>query len=115
MSADSGIQPAADAWVAAIHESERDFTPIGTALVLDARRVLTCAHVVVIAGNGQVTVREPLWISFPKAAVHERRRVTSVDLAYAPPVTDLAVLGFDEDMPAGAEAAPLRFPKPSDV
>ena len=115
MSADSDIQPAADAWVAAIHVSERDFAPIGTALVLDARRVLTCAHVVVIAENGQVIVREPLWISFPKAAGRERRLVTSADVAYEPPVTDLAVLGFDEDMPAGAEAAPLRFPRPSDV
>ncbi len=118
MSADSGAQPAADAWVAAIHASEQDFRPIGAALVLDARRVLTCAHVVVISEEGQVSVRDPLWVSFPMvadAAGRPRRRVTSVALAYEPPVTDLALLNFEEDMPAGVDAAPLRFPKPSDV
>ena len=118
MSADGGGQPPADGWVGAVHLTKHDFEPIGAALVLDARRVLTCAHVVVVSQDGQVRVRDPLWVSFPKAADPAwcpRRLVTSVDLAYDPPVTDLAVLAFEEDVPAGVDVAPLRYPRPSDV
>ncbi len=64
--------PPADSWVAAIHGSEDDFTPLGTALVIDNHRVLTCAHVV----SSEGTIREPLWVAFPKAAEgsgHRRR------------------------------------------
>ena len=46
MSTEVPAYPSADAWVAAIHASEHDFEPIGTAVVIDANRVLTCAHVV---------------------------------------------------------------------
>jgi hypothetical protein len=67
-------------------------------------------------------VREPLWVSFPGAADsgreesrEERRRVTSVAAAYAPPATDLAMLVLEDDAPAGVEPAPLRRPRPSDL
>jgi len=43
--ADRFIHPPADSWVAAVHASEDDAEPIGTAVVIDASRVLTCAHV----------------------------------------------------------------------
>ena len=115
MSADSLLSPPTDAWVAAIHASEHDLAPIGTAVVVDARRVLTSAHVV-LADNGDVL--DPLWVSFPKVidtAEDERRLVGSVDLAHEPPVKDLAVLTLREDVPAGVEAAPLRCPTPDDM
>ena len=66
--------PAADRWVAAVHASEDDFEPLGTAVVIDADRVLTCAHVVMPEG----AVLEPLWVAFPKAGDCPRRRVASV-------------------------------------
>lgn len=107
------LQPPSGGWVAAVHAGERDLEPLGSAVVVDARRVLTCAHVILSAGQ----VMDPLWVSFPNAdaAEDERRLVASAVLAYEPPVTDLAVLVLDRDVPDGIEIAPLRCPRPSDV
>jgi hypothetical protein len=110
MSADAA-RPSTDTWVAAIHVSETDFTPIGTAVVLDQDRVLTCAHVVTKDG----AVREPLWIAFPKADNCPRRRVASMTIPDAPQVHDLAVLILEESVPPGVDAARLRCPKPTDL
>jgi hypothetical protein len=107
-------QPSAERWTAAVHAAEHDREPLGSAVVVSERHVLTCAHVAVSAGE----VREPLWVSFPgqgAAAGTGRRRVASVTAAYAPPVTDLAVLVLDRDVPAGVEVAPLRRPRPADL
>jgi WD40 repeat protein/DNA-binding SARP family transcriptional activator len=112
MSPGSPLHPAADTWVAAVHASDGDFDPIGTAVVVDANRVLTCAHVVVSADG---TAREPLWVSFPMADRWPRRRVATVTVARSVPVSDLAVLVLAEPVPVGVAAAPLRCPKPSDL
>ena len=112
VSAGRVVHPPADSWVAAVHASGDDLEPIGTAVVIDASRVLTCAHVAVTADG---TAREPLWVSFPKADRWPRRRVAAVTVAYSPPVNDLAVLVLAEPVPAGVEAAPLRFPRPADL
>ena len=112
VSADLAVHPPADSWVAAVHASGDDVEPIGTAVVIDASRVLTCAHVAVTADG---TPREPLWVSFPKADRWPRRRVAAATVAYSPPVNDLAVLVLAEPVPAGVEAAPLRFPRPADL
>jgi WD40 repeat protein len=111
ISAEAG-SPAPDTWVAAIHSSEHDFEPIGAAVVIDAHRILTCAHVV-ISSDGMT--REPLWVAFPKADEDRRRRVAAVTVAYSPPVRDLAVLVLEEPVPAHVEPAPLRLPKASDL
>jgi WD40 repeat protein len=110
--ADRFTHPPADSWVAAVHASEDDAEPIGTAVVIDASRVLTCAHVV---ASEDGTAREPLWVSFPKTDRWPRRRVAAVTVAYSPPVRDLAVLVLAEPVPAGVEAAALRFPRPADL
>ena len=46
MSVDPASGPPVRSWVAAIHESEDDYQPLGCGVVVDTRRVLTCAHVV---------------------------------------------------------------------
>jgi len=102
--------PLADEWVAAVHASEDDFEPLGTAIVVAADQVLTCAHVVM----RESAVREELWVAFPKAGDCPRRRVTAVKSAYAR-VRDVAVLILDEPIPSGAEPAPLRFPRGQDL
>src|SRR5262245_19337288 len=112
MSAEGSVHPSVDAWVAAIHRSEGDFDPIGAAVVIDADRLLTCAHVVV---SGDGTALRPLWVSFPKADGYPRRLVASAMLAYSPPMGDLALLVLQEPVPTGVEAAPLRCPKPTDL
>jgi len=98
--------PPTGAWVAAVHASEEDFEPLGSAVVIAADQVLTCAHVVMAEG----VVRERLSVAFPKAGGCPRRRVAGVRFAYARPVRDVAVLMLEEPVPAGVEPAPLRFP-----
>jgi WD40 repeat protein len=112
MSTDPLPYPPSDTWVAAIHSSEHDFEPIGTAVVIDSTRVLTCAHVVTISDG---TVREPLWIAFPKADTSSRRRVATTIVAELRSVMDLALLILREPVPAGVEVAPLRCPKATDL
>ncbi|NRQ33377.1 trypsin-like peptidase domain-containing protein [Nonomuraea sp. NN258] len=105
--------PAADSWAAAVHRSEQDFEPLGAAVVIDARRVLTAAHVVQQQG-----VRiDPLWVAFPKAEQEPRRRcrVASVQVADHARVTDLALLVLEQDVPAGVWPARLRCPRPADL
>ena len=94
-----------------MHGSEQDFEPLGTAVVIDAGRVLTCAHVVMAEGR----VLDRLWVAFPKASGSARCRVASVDKVYARPVKDLAVLVLAEPVPAGVEVAPLRCPQGKDL
>src|SRR5689334_21617402 len=113
MTADSPAHPAAtETWVASIHASEHDFTPLGSAVLIEPDRVLTCAHCIVADDGG---VKAPLWVAFPKAAGCPRRRVCSSEVRYEPPVwnqaiEDLAVLVLSEPVPAGVEPAPLRRP-----
>ena len=105
--------PSSDTWTAAIHNSESDFSPLGTGLVVDDRRILTCAHVVVPGGKR----RDPLWVAFPKApgAWSVRRQV--MDIIYREPlnVADVAILVLNDVVPMGVTAAPLRCPVPEDL
>jgi WD40 repeat protein len=106
------VAPLADAWVAAVHAAEDDYAPLGTAAVIDERRLLTCAHVV----TGSDGVRPGLWVAFPKAenAFGPRRAVRAVRVA-GPRLADLAVLELDGPLPAGVAAARVRCPRPADV
>jgi WD40 repeat protein len=101
----------ADAWVAAIHASADDYEPIGSGIVLDDRRILTCAHV--------AEATAALWVSFPKAdgdAAEARRRVERVRYPRSrAPVKDLAILVLAEPVPAQVTPAPLRCPRPADL
>jgi hypothetical protein len=105
----SKTAPSDVSWVAAIHSSADDFAPLGTAVVVDERRVLTSAHVVKIA-DGE------LWVAFPMAEdpCAARRRAVGVRRA-AHPMADLAVVELDEPIPVGVEPARARCPKPADV
>jgi Trypsin-like peptidase domain len=108
---DSTAYPPSSTWIAAIHRSEHDLEPIGTAVVIDFDQVLTCAHVVTSEG----AVRRSLWVAFPQADERPRRRVAGVTLSYNPPVKDLALLALEQPVPDGVETAPLRCPKPGDM
>ena len=111
MTTDVLLSPPTDTWVAAVHASSRDFAPLGSAVVVDTDRVLTCAHVIASDGG----IRNDLWVAFPKVGNCPRRRVARVITRHSPPVKDLAVLVLDEPVPAEVEAARLRFPRPADL
>lgn len=112
MAADGSLRPLLNAWVAAVHATETDFRPLGAGVVIDAYRVLTCAHVLLEQGG----LRERVWVAFPNAAgPGYARRTASVRAAdYAPPVRDLAVLVLDEPVPKGI-AARVLCPRGGDL
>jgi Trypsin-like peptidase domain len=105
MAADGSLRPLSNAWVAAVHATETDYRPLGAGVVIDADRVLTCAHVLL----EQVELRERVWVAFPNVAGQGyARRAASVRAAgYIPLVRDLAVLVLDEPVPAGIAARVL--------
>lgn len=120
MSADPAAGPSDRSWVAAIHRSEDDFAPIGSGVVVDSRRVLTCAHVVM---RGDAVI-EPLWVAFPMSEgdFTIRRRVLQVRLPEPSVVkvsnaaalkrfADVAMMELAEDVPDGVHPAALRSPK----
>jgi hypothetical protein len=103
--------PPESTWIAAVHESETDYSPLGTAVVIDSDRLLTCAHVVRSEGE----VRTGLWAAFPKVAVSQRRRVKTIETDFDPPVKDLAMLILAEPVPQGVMAAPLQCIAPDEL
>jgi len=102
------VAPSSDAWVVAVHASRDDYSPLGAAVVIDERRVLTCEHV--------VRDRPQLWVAFPKAdnPFGPRCQVRQVRVA-SQSLADLAVLELDEPVPAGVIPARLRCPQPAGV
>ncbi|MEV5607203.1 trypsin-like peptidase domain-containing protein [Streptomyces sp. NPDC052225] len=108
------VRPERDTWVAAIHGAELDMRPLGSGVLVDSRRVLTCAHVVRTAWNAGGA----LWVALPKAeeAVGHRIKVTEVFLPSggAPEVQDVAVLRLAEEVPE-ALAARLAPVAPGDL
>jgi hypothetical protein len=103
------VVPSCVSWVAAIHASAEDFTPLGTAVVVDECRVLTSAHVVKVSAG-------ELWVAFPMSEDPDAGRRRAVDVRRAAhPRADLAVVELGEPIPAGVEPAPLRCPKPADL
>jgi WD40 repeat protein len=100
------VPPATDAWVAAVHRSpDPTDRPVGTAVVIDARRLLTSAHV----------ATGPLWLAFPKSDVAFGPRLPVVGVRTSShAVADLAVLEVDA-LPPGVSPAPLRCPRPDDL
>ncbi|MCO6009273.1 trypsin-like peptidase domain-containing protein [Actinoallomurus purpureus] len=105
-----GRYPPRQTWIAAVLDSDRDGRDdrddravLGSAVLIDERRLLTCAHVVAEDAGG-------LWVEFPKAAGVPRRRVAEVRRSAA--TYDLAVLSLDEPVPPEVMAAPLDFTEP---
>jgi WD40 repeat protein len=100
-------RPLDDSWVGAVHANKDDYRALGSAVVLDLRRLLTCAHVV----RDTWSAKGRLWVAFPKTdTLVSRRLVSEVILAEAD-VADLALLVLEEDVPDGVTPAPLKGPK----
>ncbi|GAA3452270.1 trypsin-like peptidase domain-containing protein [Dactylosporangium matsuzakiense] len=104
--ADAPISPAVDSWVAAIHRSEHDFTPIGAGFVVDDRHVLTCEHIL----RDTDALLTEVWVSFPKAGVSkaDRRRSVPLSAAHIDAVHDIAMIRLEQPVPAAVKPAPLR-------
>ena len=100
------LQPENDSWAVVLYDSaDDDADQLGTAVVIDSSRLLTCLHV--MAGD---PAREQVWVAFPKAvgSIHRSRRPAAV--SKADPDLDVAVLRLADDLPSGVAAPPLRCP-----
>lgn len=102
------MQPQDDSWVAVIYASGADDAgPLGTAMVIDGFRLLTCLHV--IAND---PTRQEAWIAFPKAAGYFQRGRWPVSVQRTDKDLDVAVLHLADGLPPGVTAPPLRCPSP---
>src|SRR6266540_9172 len=99
--------PPSDPWTVAIHRSATDQSPLGSGVVIDSARVLTCAHVVRQEGQW----RDELWVAFPKAAGVSWGARRRVELCLADGLArniDLTVLVLAEPVPGQVTPARLR-------
>ena len=94
----------------AIHKSADDEQPLGGGVVIDALRVLTCAHVV-----SKHSPTTPMWVAFPKAGVARSVRRQVVRVTEGPASTDVAVLELAQPVPPQVRPAPLLSPHASDL
>ena len=101
-------RPQEDSWMVAVHQSADDLEPVGSGVVIDGQRILTCAHVIV----GLPAV----WADFPRAEgarPEGRRRVERVVYPDSSgPADDLVLLVLADPVPAGVTPARLRLPTP---
>ena len=106
---DRVLQPENDSWAAVVYDSiGTSAERLGTAVVIDSFRLLTCRHV---AADGD-TVRDRVWVAFPKAAGPAQRRRWAATVDKTDPDLDVALLRLVEVVPPGVAAAPLRCPAP---
>ncbi|MFE3451829.1 trypsin-like peptidase domain-containing protein [Nonomuraea sp. NPDC059194] len=97
--------PTSRTWVATVLLGQGNPSPIGSAVVISTRRVLTCAHVV--AGTG------PYWVKVPFSidARDFTGRVVGIQRRSGSSVEDIAVLELDADLPPDVRPAALRCVK----
>ncbi|MFI6516676.1 trypsin-like peptidase domain-containing protein [Spirillospora sp. NPDC050679] len=98
---DEPLIPADSSWAAMVCGSADGEGWLGSAVLIDGRRLLTCDHV--LGG-------EQWWVEFPKAAEHDERRYRVAGVVRAPRY-DLALLTLEEE-PLGVTPAPLRHTPP---
>ncbi|MBM2623112.1 trypsin-like peptidase domain-containing protein [Actinoplanes sp. LDG1-06] len=100
-------RPRKDPWTVSIHDGPTGERTLGSGVVIDGTRVLTCHHVVAKQDSA-------VWVAFPKAGVPRslRRRVTEVRAAAD---ADVAVLELVERVPEAVIPAPLLCPDGTDL
>ena len=102
------LQPEDDSWAVVVYDSaDDDATCLGTAVVIDNSRLLTCLHVI-----GDNWGRDQVWIAFPKAVGFMHRSRWPAVVGSVDPDLDIAVLRLDGSLPQGVTAPPLRNPPP---
>ena len=103
------LQPEDDSWAAVVYDSAGEAADqLGTAVVIDRSRLLTCSHV--IASD---LAREQVWVGFPKAMGFMHRGRWPAAVTRADSDLDVAVLQLGGSLPLGVAAPLLRCPPPS--
>lgn len=57
------MRPPSRPWVASLHDRAEGGNVLGSGVVIDERRVLTCAHVVIDSETGRS--RDQVWVALP--------------------------------------------------
>ena len=104
------IRPSERSWTAAVYASG-DTKPVGSGVLIDRRRVLTCRHVVKDLNSNGLSVAFPAAVDDP---FRDPIRVDRVDLA-THERADVALLTLAADAPADVAPAPLRRPRANDL
>ncbi|MEV5496996.1 trypsin-like peptidase domain-containing protein [Nonomuraea fuscirosea] len=108
--------PGSASWVAAIYTSENARQPTGAGVVIDERRVLTCAHLLADTSAEPANVLTSLWIEFPKAYDALDVRIRGVVKAVATKAADdVAIILLDTPIPEGIIPARIRSLNPDDL
>ncbi|MGW4945033.1 trypsin-like peptidase domain-containing protein [Actinoplanes sp. NPDC004185] len=98
--------PGRDPWTVAIYASGSRF-PVGSGVLIDRRRVLTCLHVL-------QDRRQPFTVAYPKSGL-PRTAMTAVAGFRPGREGDVAVLELADLAPPEAVPAPLRSPTPDSL
>ena len=102
------LQPENDSWAVVVYDSASQTADrLGTAVVIDSSRLLTCLHVI-----ADDPTRQRVWVAFPKAMGYVYRGRRPAAVSKADPDLDVAVLQLSEGLPPGVAAPPLRCPAP---
>ena len=98
------VGPEGRSWVVPIYATADDSAPLGSGVVIDSGRVLTCAHVV-----RSDAVRDEIWVAFPMAKPPSRGRYRARTVP-ADPGQDVALVELADPLPPGVVPARLRCP-----
>jgi WD40 repeat protein len=114
LSAKAG-RPEVDSWVVALYRSPQGGSPIGSGVVIDSQRVLTCARAVMRGG----AVIDEAWVAFPMTALPGASRclvasIITPDGGFDED-RDVALLELASPVPGGVSAAPLLCPAPKSL
>ena len=95
------LQPEDDSWAAVVYDSAGEAADqLGTAVVIDRSRLLTCSHV--IASD---LAREQVWVGFPKAMGFMHRGRWPAAVTRADSDLDVAVATGRQPAAGGGRAA----------
>jgi WD40 repeat protein len=104
------VRPSRGEWAVAAYECPTGGDAVGGGVLIDQRRVLTCASV---ARGHQA--EKPLWLAFPRAGLPRSFRMRVANVTIVSPDADAALLELDGDAPAGVRPARLRCPSDADL
>jgi len=102
--------PGLDSWTAAVYRDSQLGRPVGAAVLIDERRLITSAHVV------RDLPQDTVCVNFPKSENPFQGPVAIKEIRYSGfESADLAILELAEPTPGGVRAARIRRPSPENL
>ena len=116
--AEAPRRPGDDSWVVSVHQATANTKPVGTGVVIDETRILTCRHVAVEAAQGIGPGR----VRFVNRISKSAARPSVLVVRWEPPLAevcedhcDVVVGHLKHPIPDGVTPARLRSPERGDL